>query len=164
PHYGFASSPLVAGGVLVVQIGAGTGQAIAGFDVATGARRWTAGDDTVQYQSPVLLRLGSREIVVAAGATRLTGLDPATGGVLFHHPHGGVPGDISVSSAVPVPAGDGRVFLKTHSDGSTMFRLADDAEGRVAVDVLWTAPVMRQTYVVPVYYDGHLYGMNGGRS
>nr|MBA3887442.1 hypothetical protein [Acidobacteriota bacterium] len=42
PHYGFASSPLVAGGVLVVQIGAGTGQAIAGFDVATGARRWTA--------------------------------------------------------------------------------------------------------------------------
>ena len=73
PHYGFASSPLVAGGVLVVQVGTGSGQAIAGFDLASGARQWTAGEDTVQYQSPVLLRLGSREIVVAAGATRLTG-------------------------------------------------------------------------------------------
>ncbi|MEO5896445.1 MAG: PQQ-binding-like beta-propeller repeat protein [Vicinamibacterales bacterium] len=161
PHYGFASSPLVAGGVLVVQVGTGNGQAIAGFDLATGARRWTAGKDTVEYQSPVLLRLGSREIVVAAGSTRLTGLDPATGRVLFDHPHGGVAGEISIFSAVPVPAGDGRVFLKTHPDGATMFRLTEQTDGKITVDALWTAPVMRQTYVVPVYYDGHLYGMNG---
>jgi enterochelin esterase-like enzyme/outer membrane protein assembly factor BamB len=161
PHYGFASSPLVAGGVLVVQVGAGGGQAIAGFDLATGARRWTAGDDTVEYQSPALLYLGSREIIVAAGATRLTGLDPASGRVLFDHPHGGVPGPISIDSGVPVPAGDGRVFLKTHPDGSTMFRLTEKAGGDIGVDVLWTAAVMRQTYVVPVYYGGYLYGMNG---
>ncbi len=161
PHYGFASSPLVAGGVLVVQVGTGNGQAIAAFDLVTGARRWTAGTDTVEYQSPVLLRLGSREIVVAAGSTRLTGLDPATGRVLFDHPHGGVSGPISISSGVPVPAGDGRIFLKTHPDASTLFRMSKKADGGIAVDVLWTAPVMRQTYVVPVYYDGHLYGMNG---
>ena len=161
PHYGFASSPLVAGGVLVVQVGTGSGQAIAGFDLVSGTRRWTAGQDTVQYQSPVLLRLGSREIVVAAGATRLTGLDPATGRVLFDHPHGGVGEPISVFSGVPVPSGSGRVFLKTHPDASTMFRLTETTDGSIGVDVLWKAPVMRQTYVVPVYHDGHLYGMNG---
>ena len=53
PHYGFGSSPVVAGGVLVAQVGGDKGRAIAGFDPATGARRWTAGDDVVQYQSPV---------------------------------------------------------------------------------------------------------------
>lgn len=88
--------------------------------------------------------------------TRLTGLDPATGRVLFDHPHGGVSGPISIDSGVPVPAGDRRVFLKTHPDASTMFRMSEKADGRIGVDVLWTAPVMRQTYVVPVYYDGHL--------
>ena len=161
PHYGFASSPLVAGGVLVVQVGTGSGQAIAGFDLVSGARRWTAGQDTVQYQSPVLLKLGSREIVVAAGATRLTGLDPVTGRVLFDQPHEGVGEPISVFSGVPVGSGNGRVFLKTHPDASTMFRMTERPDGTIAVDVLWKAQVMRQTYVVPVYYDGHLYGMNG---
>ena len=42
-----------------------------------------------------------------------------------------------------------------------MFRLTEKTDGSIGVDVLWKAQVMRQTYVVPVYYDGHLYGMNG---
>lgn len=161
PHYGFASSPVVAGGVLVAQVGGGQGRAIAGFDPATGARRWTVGDDKVQYQSPVVMTLGGREVVVAAGETSLAGIDPATGTVVFEHPHGGAPGDISVGSAVPVPAGEGRVFVKTHPEKSTMFRLTPGADGKVAVDTLWSQPVLRTTYVVPVYHDGHLYGMNG---
>jgi len=161
PHYGFASSPVVAAGVLVAQVGAGQGGAIAGFDPATGERRWTVGEDGVHYQSPAILRLGSREVVVAAGDTRLTGIDPATGRLVFDHPHGGAPGEISVNTAVPVPAGEGRVFVKTHPDRSTMFRLVQAAAGGVSVETLWTAPVLRTTYAVPVYHDGHLYGMNG---
>jgi outer membrane protein assembly factor BamB len=160
-EHGFASSPIVAGGVLVVQIGAGPGGAIAGFDPSTGDRRWATGDDPVQYQSPVVVRVGDRDIVAAVGDTRLIGIDPATGLALFDHPHGGEPVWISVASAVPMPAGNGRLFVKTHIDKSTMYRLVATAGGRVSVETLWTAPVLRQTYGVPVYHDGHLYGMNG---
>ena len=161
PHYGFGSSPVVAGGVLVAQVGGDKGRAIAGFDPATGARRWTAGEDGVQYQSPVGMTLGSREIVVAVGDAKLFGIDPATGRIVFEHAHGGAPDAISVASAVPVPVGDGRVFVKTHPDKSTVFRLVEAPDGNVSVQTLWTAPVLRTTYVVPVYYDGHLYGMTG---
>jgi enterochelin esterase-like enzyme/outer membrane protein assembly factor BamB len=161
PHYGFASSPVVAGGVLVAQVGAGQGRATAGFDPASGERRWAVGEDGVHYQSPAVVRLGDREIVVVAGDTRLSGIDPATGRLVFDHPHGGALGEISVNTAVPLPAGDGRVFVKTHPDKSTMFRLVPAADGSVSVDTLWTAPVLRTTYAVPVYHDGHLYGMNG---
>ncbi len=161
PELGFASSPMVAGGVLVVQIGAALGRAIAGFDPSTGQRRWTVGDDAVQYQSPVVVRAGDRDIVVAVGDARLIGIDPATGRVLFDHPHGGEPVWISVASAVPMPAGNGRLFVKTHVDKSTMYRLVEAADGRISLQTLWTAPVLRQTYAVPVYHDGHLYGMNG---
>jgi enterochelin esterase-like enzyme/outer membrane protein assembly factor BamB len=161
PHYGFASSPIVAGGVLVVQVGADKGRAIAGFDPATGARRWALGEDAVQYQSPVALRLGTREIVVGVGDTRVIGIDPARGRLLFDHAHGGEPDPISVASAVPVPAGDGRLFVKTHAEKSTMFKLVEAPDGGVSVQTLWTAPVLRGTYGIPVYHEGHLYGMNG---
>jgi enterochelin esterase-like enzyme/outer membrane protein assembly factor BamB len=159
PEHGFASSPLIAGGVLVVQVG-GPGRAIAGFDPATGERRWRVGDDVVQYQSPVLVRVGRRDIVVAAGDARLIGIDPTSGEVAFDHAHGGEPVWIASNSAVPTPAGNGRLFVKTRIDTGTMYALAEDAGGRITLSTLWTAPVLRQTYAPPVYHDGHLYGMN----
>ena len=145
---------------MVVQVG-GPGRAIVGFDPSTGERRWMVGDDVVQYQSPAVVRVGQRDIVVAVGDARLIGIDPASGEVLFDQPHGGEPVWIASNSAVPMPAGNGRLFVKTHVDNSTMYRLAEDADGRISAKTLWTAPVLRQTYGVPVYHDGHLYGMNG---
>lgn len=161
PHYGFGTSPIVADGVLVVQTGGEKGRALAGFDPATGERRWTVGDDAVQYQSPVTMTVGGREIVVAAGDVHLRGIDPATGRIVFEHAHGGEDYPSAVGSAVPVPAGDGRVFLKTHSDKSTMFEIRKGPDGTVSVQTLWVAPVLRTTYVIPVYRDGYLYGMTG---
>jgi enterochelin esterase-like enzyme/outer membrane protein assembly factor BamB len=160
PELGFASSPLVVGAVVVVQVG-GPGRAVVGFDPSTGERRWTVGDDVVQYQSPVVVRVGQRNIVVAVGDARLIGIDPVSGEVLFDQPHGGEPVWIAANSAVPMPAGDGRLFVKTHVENSTMYRLVEGTDGRISPKTLWTAPVLRQTYAIPVYHDGHLYGMNG---
>jgi enterochelin esterase-like enzyme/outer membrane protein assembly factor BamB len=161
PGYGFASSPIVVDGVLVVQIGADKGRAVAGFDPATGARRWTVGDDVVEYQSPVMTRLGQRNLVIALGNARLLGIEPSTGRVVFDHAHGGRADPIGGASALPVPAGEGRLFVKFEAGRSTMLRLAESADGAVTVQTLWTAPVLHTTYSPPVYYDGFLYGMNG---
>jgi len=54
PHWGFGTSPLIGGGVLVVQIGAKDAM-VCGFDPQTGKRLWAAGDDSVNYQSPIPL-------------------------------------------------------------------------------------------------------------
>ena len=161
PFYGFGTSPIVAGGVLVVPLGAPGGGAIAGFDLATGERRWRLGDDGVAYQSPILLSVGGREQVVAVGDTRIFGIDPAGGRLLWEHVHGGEVHPIATESIVPVPAGDGRLFLKLRQDGSVMLRLVPRPDGGATVETLWTAPVLRTTYVVPVYHGGFLYGMSG---
>lgn len=42
-----------------------------------------------------------------------------------------------------------------------MLRLVPGEGGGVQVETLWTEPVLRSTYVVPVYHDGFLYGMSG---
>jgi outer membrane protein assembly factor BamB len=108
PFYGFGTSPIVAGGVLVVPLGAPSGGAIAGFDLATGERLWRLADDGVAYQSPILLSVGGREEVVAVGDTRIFGIDPAGGRLRWEHAHGGEVHPIAAESIVPVPAGDGR--------------------------------------------------------
>ena len=161
PFYGFSASPLVAGGVLVVPLGAKDGGALAGFELASGARRWRLGDDAVAYQSPVVVSAGGRELVVAVGDKKVFGIDPKSGRILFEHAHGGEQHPMAAESIVPVPAGEGRLFLKHRQDVSTMLRLVPGDGGRIGVETLWTAPVLRATYVVPVYHDGFLYGMSG---
>jgi hypothetical protein len=41
-----------------------------------------------------------------------------------------------------------------------MLRLVPEGDG-LRAETLWTAPVLRGTYVIPVYHDGFLYGMSG---
>lgn len=161
PFYGFGTSPIVAGGVVVVPLGAAGGGAIAGFDLATGERRWRLGDDGVAYQSPILFSLGGREQVVAVGDRRIFGIDPAAGRLLWEHAHGGEVHPIATESIVPVPAGDGRLFLKLRQDSTAVLRIVPRPDGGAGVETLWTAPVLRTTYVVPVYHGGFLYGMSG---
>lgn len=161
PFYGFGASPILAGGVLVVPLGAPGGGAIAGFDPATGERRWRLGDDGVAYQSPVLVTVGGRDQVVAVGDTRVFGIDPGAGRLLWEHAHGGEVHPIASESMVPVPAGDGRLFLKLRQDGTTMLRIVPRPDGGALVETVWTAPVLRTTYVVPAYHGGFLYGMSG---
>lgn len=157
PLYGFATSPLLVDGVLVVELGREEGTALAGFDPATGERRWTAGSDAVSYQSPALFRVGGRDQVLAVGDERLFGLDPRGGEVLWEHPHGGE-STIGALTLNPVPAGQGRVFLGHKEDQTLMLRVRPGGDGTWSVDELWTSRYLRNTYSVPVYYEGYLYG------
>jgi enterochelin esterase-like enzyme/outer membrane protein assembly factor BamB len=161
PFYGFSASPFVIGGVLVVEVGEKKAGTVVGFDPGTGAVKWRLGEDKVNYQSPIALTVGGKEQVVAVGDTTLFGIEPETGRLLWQHAHGGEAHAIGAESLVPVPAGEDRLFIKYKPDASTMLRLRTDAAGHTTVETLWTAPVMRTTYVVPVYHKGFLYGMNG---
>ncbi len=161
PYYGYGASPLVAGGVVVVEVGGKKARAVVGFDPATGKQRWALGDDAVNYQSPLVLSVGGREQVVAVGDKKLIAVDPARGRVLWEHAHGGDESPIGSGSMVPVPSGDGRLFVKNRADSSSMLKITPKADGAATVETLWTKPVLRSTYSIPVYHDGFLYGVNG---
>ena len=108
-----------------------------------------------------MLRVGRRDLVIAMGDTRLFGIEPETGRLVVDHAHGGRADPIGGASAVPVPAGEGRLFVKTEAGRSTMLRLAESAEGSITVQAMWTAAVLHTTYSPPVYHDGYLFGMSG---
>jgi outer membrane protein assembly factor BamB len=77
PHYGYTTSPIVAGKHVIVATG-GEGHAVTAFDSATGEPKWTAGDDAVSYQTPMLVELGGRPQLIAITNQYLQGLDPAS--------------------------------------------------------------------------------------
>lgn len=166
PTWGFATSPVAVGGVVVVEIGSPELGAVAGFDPVTGERLWTAGDDEVSYQSPTAMTLAAgelagRELVVAAGDRWIYGIEPASGRVVWQHEHEGDGWALGSESLVPVPAGDGRLLLTHHTDRAMLIEVAVDAAGETAVREVWKGNAIRGTYAVPVYLDGFLYGVTG---
>ncbi len=157
PHYGFSTSPMMQDGVLIAEIGKKDG-AIAGFDPTTGKRLWTAGGDTIQYQSPISWTLHGRNQVVAAGDKKLFGIDAKSGNVLWEYVHGGG-GAIGAGSLTPVPAGDGRLLL-TYKDQATAMIEVTQNDGTLVATQLWENRSIRNSYNVPVYHKGHVYAFS----
>ena len=158
PHYGFTTSPTVLGDLLVVEAGGPEGNAIVAFDRQTGETRWSTGDESVRYQSPMVLDLGGEISLVAVTDRSLLGLAPATGEVLWSHPH--TEGDgRGFSSAQPVPVGDGGILLTDHPE-SALFQVRKGAGGYTVGEV-WRSRALRSSFAIPMAHEGYLYGYAG---
>ncbi len=153
PFYGYTSSPLVAGDQVILATG-GEGHSITAFDAETGDVRWTTGDDSVTYQTPTLLELGGRSVLVAATDRWLQALDPTTGKMLWQHQH--TEGEEAEESAHVTPVDDAR-FLVKYQRGAKLYQVEGDA-----VEELWETNAFGRTHALPVRVDDHFYGFTGG--
>jgi enterochelin esterase-like enzyme len=61
----------------------------------------------------------------------------------------------------PVPAGENRLFLTHKVQESTLLEIRRGGDGGFSVEPIWTSKALGDTYSVPVYHDGHLYGYRG---
>ena len=153
PFYGFTTTPVMAAGHVIVATG-GDGHAMTAFDPATGAVRWTAGNDTVRYQTPSLLDLGGRTTLVLVGDRLIQGFDPASGEIRFTHAHGEA-GRSSESSHL-TDIGDERFVVNHYGGESAMYRFTE-----AAIEEVWRSRAFRGSLAVPVFVDGYLYGFTG---
>lgn len=151
PHYGFTSSPLYADGVVVLQIGSEQG-AVAGFDPRTGKRLWAVGEDTVNYESPILYEDGGKQVVLALGDKKMMAVDPKDGTILWEHAHGGG-GQFGTPAMSPVVVGDSRILLTNKTDSSMVFEQKEDKSW----SPVWEKNTIRKTFNVPIFHDGHIY-------
>ncbi len=153
PHFGFTTTPLVEGNVLVVQTGGPDGRAISGLDKRSGKPLWSLGDDAVDYQSPSLMDLAGRRQIVAISAKQIHGIDPLTGYPLWKHELGE---NDSVESANPTYAGGDR-FLVFAGGDAVVLEVGKSADG-YEVKELYRSKELGNTYAAPVFHGGHLYG------
>jgi outer membrane protein assembly factor BamB/enterochelin esterase-like enzyme len=152
PRYGYTTSPVVAGKLVIVATG-GEGHAVTAFDRGTGAPKWTAGDDSVQYQTPMLVELGGRRQLLTLTDHYLMGLDPTDGEILWQLQHTeGEPGD---DAGHPTVLDDER-FLVRYARGARMYGWTGDG-----VEELWQTRAFGNNYALPVLIDDHFYGFSG---
>jgi len=152
PFYGYATSPLVVGDLVLLATG-GEGHAVTAYDRATGEPRWTAGDDTVSYQTPMLIELGGRNQLIAVTNRFLQGIDPADGRILWQvrHAEDGQNDESAHPTAV-----DGERFLVKYGAGAKLYRATDDG-----VEEVWATRAFGNSLALPVRIGDHFYGYTG---
>ena len=160
PFYGFSTSPLIYGNVLIVETGGQKNNAVTGFDKNTGRPLWTAGADTIEYQSPLLLSLHDRDQVLCAGNRQLFGIDPQQGRLLWQYAHGGDAFGIGSSSMVPLLIGENRLAIKNRVDGCALIEMQPEGKTWKPREI-WKSKNIKGTYVPLIYHEGHIYGYNG---
>jgi len=146
PGWGFASSPLVQGGLALYNAGA-AGMAL---DKATGRVAWNSGPGTAGYASPVAFSAGGRSGVAVFTGNALVAVEPRTGKQIWSHPWST---SFDVNAADPVFWGDSVFVSSNYGKGGALLRLSG---GRPSV--AWETRDMRNHINTSVLVDGHLYG------
>lgn len=162
--FGVASTPLVEGDLLIVNVGAPGGPCVIGLDKLTGQMRWGAGNEWGgSYASPIPAVVhGKRRVFVFAGGESqpptggLIMLDPATGAVDFTYPWRSKSYE-SVNASCPVIIGNMVFISASYKTGGTMLEITPDFKHKV----MWTTPEFGLHFNTPIHKDGYLYGFDG---
>jgi outer membrane protein assembly factor BamB len=158
PTYGFASSAVIEGGLVMLDIGAGEGRSPIALDRATGKLLWAGGTPghgkQPGYSSVLPVDLsGERQLVHLAGQElRSVDLD-GTENWSFEWPQG-------ESHSMPIFVPPNRIYASGAAPiGAIMVQIAAGDEG-YTVEEVWRTHLMRNHFSSSVYHEGHLYGFD----
>lgn len=153
PVWGYATTPVVVGDAVIVQTGGPNGRSLSAFRTVDGELVWSTGDDPVAYQSPLLVELSGRRQLLVVNNVELSGVDPEEGTVLWHHPHGNSDPE-GFGQPILIP---GNRILVNFFEEAALFEVNASASG-YGVQEVWRTRDLRQSYGLPVYHQGYLYG------
>ena len=160
--WGFASSPIIHDGKVVVQCDVLKGSFIAEFNLADGRELWRAArSDVPTWSTPTVVTAGDRVQIAANGWHHSGGYDFATGRELWKHDGGG---DIPV----PTPIGfeDLIFFTSAHGRSRPVRAVRVNARGDITPTdtsslnpaVAWEQEKRGNYMQTPIVVDGLLYG------
>jgi outer membrane protein assembly factor BamB len=130
-QWGFASSPVIHDGKVIVQCDTISQSFLAAFDVANGKELWrTARHDVPTWSTPAVLTDAQRPQIVCNGYKEIAGYDPATGKQLWKMAGGG---DIPVPT--PVFSDDLNLIFITNAHGpaAPVYAIRSTAKGDISL-------------------------------
>lgn len=161
-QWGFASSPVIHQGRVIVQADVQKNSFLASLDLATGKELWrTPRTDVPTWSTPTIHQVGGRTQIIVNGWRHTGAYDFNTGAEIWKLKSVG--GDIPV----PVPVvGHGMVFLTSaHGNGAPVFAIKESAMGDITLapnqtsndHIAWSSARDGAYMMSPVLYDGLLY-------
>jgi len=154
PGWGFTSSPLVAGDVVIV---AASGKLV-GYDRATGKLRWSGPTHGGSYSSPHRVTIDGVQQILLLNGDGATSVAPSDGTLLWEHPWDGF------TIIQPAMTADGDVLISTASAtggiGTRRLAVAHGPAGWTAKE-RWTSNGLKPYFNDFVVHKGHAYGFDG---
>lgn len=159
PSWGFACSPLLVDGKIIVNPGGQSGHSLVAYDAMTGKQVWAGGDAPASYSSPVLAELAGTKQVLMFDQPRICSHNPESGAVFWEYPWGhGQP-----QVAVPIIAGDDTVmFSSGYGVGAALLKVKHEGTNAWAVERIWKSIRMKAKFANMVRQGGVVYGLDDG--
>jgi outer membrane protein assembly factor BamB len=159
--WGFASSPVIFGGHVLVQCDTFTNGFVAAFNLSDGKQVWrTPRDDSGTWSAPNICTEGPHPQLVVNGWKHMGGYDLATGQEIWRLSGGG-------DCPVPTPIiWNGLIFLMSaHGPRSPIYAVKTTAVGDISLKegaatnqyVSWSARKGAAYMETPLVYEGRLY-------
>jgi len=160
PRWGYASSPLIAQGNVIVFAGGPAGKALVAYNAETGKLAWTAGaGDQLSYCSPQLAKIDGVEQVVLTSNAGLLAIDPKDGTVLWTFESSS--GD-QVRVVQPAQVQDSDFLLGSGFGAGTKRVHVHHADTGWEAKEVWNKRTISPYYNDMVVHKGHAYGFDNG--
>ena len=154
---GYGCSAIAYRETIICNVG-GPGQAVMAFRQSDGGVVWKSGDFLTSDASPILIDVQGQEQLVIFGGATINGLDPATGRVLWSHPHD--PGN-DFNFSPPIYGADGILFMSSaYKAGSRAIQLTRQGNATHTKE-LWFTSRVRFMYLNALRLGDFVYGTTG---
>lgn len=157
--WAMAASPLIVDDKVIVLPGGSGGKSIVAYNKMTGNPVWKSQSDPQAYVSPMLLTLGGRRQIVVVSSSRILGLVPEDGSLLWSYPWDT---DMGINVSQPIPVDKNRFFISAgYGKGAALVEVSGSGNSYTA-KTIWENINMKNKFNSSVLHEGHVYGLDEG--
>ena len=163
-EWGYASSPVIFNGKVIIQCDIPAGPFISAIDLVNGNEKWrtSRGDEVSTWCTPAICSNQGRNFVIANGYRHICGYNFETGKEIWTMSGGG-----DAPAPTPVVA-NGYIYLNSaHGKSSPIFVVNPDAKGDITLSpdstrnkfIFWSVKRGGAYMQTPLIYGGYLYNL-----
>ena len=155
PTWGFSSSPLIEGNLVLAEAGGKDGKSIVAFDKKSGDVVWTTHTDEVGYSSPIAIDFGGARQIIFLTSKTLLSVAPEDGQIYWKYAW---PEGINIATPFFIP--DDKIFISASYDkGAVLLKMKTD-EDEIGIEEVWKSRVMKNHFNSSVLQGDYLYGFD----
>jgi outer membrane protein assembly factor BamB len=159
PKFHTSVSPIIVGGLAIVQLGKESEGAVVAYDLASGEQKWKWAVEGPGYASPVLLTVAGTKMVLTETSKSVVALDATDGKLLWQAAF--APSGMSYNAATPIVEGQTIIYSGQGQGRGTKAVKIEKQGDTFAAKELWSNPDNAVQFNTPLLKQGLLYGLTG---
>lgn len=154
-----SASPLIVDNKVIVLPGGTSGKSVVAYNKNTGAPVWRSQNDRQAYVSPMLVTLAGRRQILVTSSSRVFGLAPEDGSLLWSQVWDT---DMGINASQPIVVDGNKFFISSgYGKGASLVEISGSGNSFQAKSV-WNNINMKNKFNSSVLHEGHIYGLDEG--